>query len=103
VKNMAAHKCPHCDQESLSWWDKYKAAKWKILFCPKCGGRLCSNPYILVFYSILYVWVVLWFIFWAMHNKSWIYLLWILVGWVILDWFALYLPLCKMKPVEKNK
>jgi len=100
---MEAHKCPHCERNSLSWWEKYKAAKWLILFCPECGGRFCSNPYILVFYSTTYVWLALWFLFWAIHYNNWLYLLWIALGWVILDGFALYLPLCKMIPGKKKK
>ncbi|MDH5327435.1 MAG: hypothetical protein OEZ68_01285 [Gammaproteobacteria bacterium] len=89
--------CPHCKEPTLSWWDKYKAAKWALISCPKCGGTSCSFPYLLVFYTMLYVWDVLLFGVVAYESKNAWYIVVLLVIWLILDYFSLYLPLSAMK------
>ena len=88
--------CPHCKEPAISWWDKYKAAKWSLITCSKCHGVSCSYPYLLVFYTMLYVWDVLLFGVLAYIQSAW-YLLVLVVLWVILDYFSLYLPLSAMK------
>jgi len=90
--------CPHCKKETISWWDKYKAAKWALIYCPDCGGRICSNPYILPFYTLLYVWDVLFFGLVAYIERNLWYVLILVVIWLILDWFSLYFPLSALKP-----
>jgi len=95
--------CPHCKKETISWWGKYKAAKWALIYCPSCGGRICSNPYILPFYTLLYVWDVLFFGFVAYLERNAWYILVLIVLWLILDWFSLYFPLSALKPKEVVK
>jgi len=90
--------CPHCKKDTISWWAKYKAAKWALIYCPDCGGRICSNPYILPFYTLLYVWDLLFFGLVAYIERNAKYLLVLLVIWLILDWFSLYFPLSALKP-----
>ena len=90
--------CPHCKKNTITWWDKYKAAKWAIIYCPDCGGRICSNPYILPFYTLLYVWDVLFFGLVAYITRNAWYVLMLLVFWLILDWFSLFFPLSALKP-----
>jgi hypothetical protein len=94
---MAAQPCPHCKQPTISWGQKYKAAKWLYVYCPKCKGKSCSHPFILVAYTMLYVWDVMLFGYLAYLDQNAWYLLVMVAGWVILDIFSLYLPLSAMK------
>jgi len=100
---MNKQPCPHCKQNTISWWEKYKAAKFAIIYCPSCGGRICSMPYILPFYSILYVWDVLFFGFATYLDRNPWYLLVMLVIWLILDWFSLWFPLSALKSKQALK
>jgi len=95
--------CPHCKKETISWWEKYKAAKFAIIYCPACGGRICTNPYIMPFYTLLYVWDVLFFGLATYLERNPIYILVMLVIWLILDWFSLYFPLSALKPKAQVK
>ena len=93
--------CPHCKEESITWWQKYKAAKWALVRCSKCDRVSCAYPYLLVLYTMLYVWDVLLFGALAyIDNNAW-YLLALVVFWLILDYFSLYLPLSAMKANDK--
>lgn len=94
---MASQPCPHCKQATISWWQKYIAAKWFLIKCPACAGISCSNPYLLVFYTMLYVWDVLLFSYVAYFKQDLWYILVLIIGWLILDYFSLYLPLSAMK------
>jgi hypothetical protein len=100
---MSQLPCPHCKETTISWWQKYIAAKWALIYCVKCKGRCCSHPFILVFYTMLYVWDLMLFgyLFYLTHNAS--YLITLVVIWVILDIFSLWLPLSAMKPAMKSK
>lgn len=89
--------CPHCRKNTISWWQKYKAAKWALIYCPQCRGKLCSHPYILVAYTMLYVWDLMLFGYLAYLERNGWYLLVLVVIWAILDFFSLYLPLSPMK------
>ena len=95
---MSQIPCPHCKENSITWWQKYKAAKWALIYCAICKGRSCSHPFLLVFYTMLYVWDVMLFgyLFYVTHQLG--YLIALLIGWVILDAFSIYLPLKAMKP-----
>lgn len=99
---MSQLPCPHCKETSISWWDKYKAAKWAIITCSNCQGISCSYPYLLVFYTMLYVWDLVLFGFLAYIDKNWWYVLALVVFWLILDVFSVYLPLSAMKPRMKS-
>ena len=94
---MASQPCPHCKQATISWWQKYIAAKWVLIKCSACAGTACSNPYILVFYTMLYVWDVLLFGYVAYFKSDMTFILIMIVGWLILDYFSLFLPLSAMK------
>ncbi|HEY5604160.1 MAG TPA: hypothetical protein VIM41_13725 [Gammaproteobacteria bacterium] len=95
---MSQLPCPHCKENGISWWQKYKAAKWAVISCSKCGKPSCSQPFILVFYTMLYVWDVMLFgyLFYLTGN-GW-YALALVVGWSLLDIFSIYLPVSAMRP-----
>ncbi len=93
---MASIPCPHCEQNAFSWWDKYRSAKWAIMHCPSCGGRVCAQPIIMAALYFLYMWDVVLFGYLAYLDSPW-YLLAGLVGWLILDYFSLYIPLAPMR------
>ena len=90
-------QCPHCKGPVISWWEKYKAAKWALVRCPECDGLSCSYPYLLVIYTMLYVWDVLLFGTLAYIDKNIWYVVALVVFWGILDYFSVYLPLSAMK------
>ena len=94
---MAALPCPHCNKPTITWWQKYKAAKWALVYCDQCHGKSCTYPYVLVAYTMLYVWDVMLFGTLAYLDSNPWYLLVMVVFWVILDYFSLYLPLSAMK------
>jgi hypothetical protein len=100
---MADLPCPHCDSDTITWLEKYKAAKWLIIYCPKCQGRLCSNPYVLVFYTLLYFWSVVFFAYVALLERSWIYAALAVISMIILDFFSLYLPMSALRAKNKSK
>lgn len=94
---MSNLPCPHCKEATISWWQKYKAAKWALIFCVKCKGRCCSHPFVLVAYTMLYVWDVMLFGYLFYLTKETGYLITLIVLWIILDIFSLYLPINAMK------
>ena len=94
---MSKLPCPHCKEATISWWQKYKAAKWALIFCAKCKGRCCSHPFILVAYTMLYVWDVMLFGYLFYLTKTIGYLITLVVLWIILDIFSVYLPINAMK------
>jgi len=94
---MSKLPCPHCKEATISWWQKYKAAKWALIYCDKCLGRSCSQPFILVAYTMLYVWDVMLFGYLFYLTKTVGYLITLIVGWIILDIFSVYLPINAMK------
>ena len=94
---MSQLPCPRCKEETITWWQKYKAAKWALIDCPKCGARICSHPFILVAYTMLYVWDLMLFgtLYYLKRDIS--FLIALVVFWIILDIFSLYLPISAMK------
>lgn len=94
---MSKLPCPHCKEATISWWQKYKAAKWAMLYCAKCDGRSCSHPFVLVAYTMLYVWDVMLFGYLFYLTKEIGYLITLIVLWIILDIFSLYLPISPLK------
>ncbi len=94
---MSKQPCPHCNEQTISWWQKYKAAKWALIYCDKCGKRSCSQPFILVFYTMLYTWDVMLFGYLYYLTKNGWYLLTLFIIWIILDIFSIYLPISAMK------
>lgn len=99
---MSAQPCPHCKQATISWWQKYKAAKWSYIYCPNCQKKLCSHPYVLVAYTMFYVWDLMLFGYlFYLTGATW-YLLAMVGCWLILDVFSLYLPLAAMKTLKQT-
>ena len=94
---MSQLPCPHCKENGITWWQKYKAAKWALIYCSLCGGKSCSHPFPLVFYTMLYVWDLMLFgyLFYVTHSPA--YLITLIVVWALLDAFSVYLPLAAMK------
>lgn len=93
---IASIPCPHCEENTFSWWDKYKAGKWKLLHCQKCNGRVCAQPIVLALLYFFYIWDVLLFGFLAYIDSLW-YLLVMVVGFLILDYFSVYVPLSPLR------
>lgn len=93
---MASISCPHCEQKTFTWWDKYRAGKWALLHCRECGGRVCAQPWLLAALYFLYVWDVVLFGYLAYLDSLW-YLLVMVVGWLILDYFSVYVPLSPLR------
>jgi len=100
---MAQLPCPHCKEPSISWWQKYKAAKWALIHCNQCKGRACSLPYPLVFYTMLYIWNVMLFGYLSYVTGNLWYLFTLIVVWVILDLFSIYLPLSALKTKQSSQ
>lgn len=93
---MAAIKCPHCQAKTFTWWDKYLAGKWAILYCPECGGRVCAQPLVMAAIYFFYMWDVVLFGYLAYLASLW-YLAVMLGGWLILDYFSIYIPLAALR------
>jgi len=98
---MASIPCPHCEQKSFSWWDKYRSAKWAIMHCSNCHGRVCAQPLIMAAMYFFYLWNVVLFGYLAYLDSLW-YLLAGLAGWLILDYFSLYIPLSAMRRADNG-
>ena len=94
---MKKFDCPHCHHASFSWWDKYLAAKWKILKCSHCGSRVCSAPMILAAFYLLYLADVINFSYLSLLLESNTWVVVAVIGWLILDLFSVYLPLRAMR------
>lgn len=99
---MASIPCPHCEQKTFSWWDKYRAGKWALLYCPQCGGRVCAQPWVLAALYFFYVWDVVLFGYLAYLDSLW-YLAVMVAGWLILDYFSVYVPLSPLRSPDVAK
>lgn len=93
---MASIACPHCGENTFSWWDRYLTGKWAVLRCSNCDGRVCAQPIVLAVIYFLYVWDVVLFGYLAYLDSLW-YLLVMLVGWLILDYFSVYVPFSALR------
>lgn len=98
---MASISCPHCNARTFTWWDKYRAGKWAILYCPECGGRVCALPLLMAALYFFYMWDVVLFGYLAYLDSLW-YLAVMLGGWIILDYFSIYIPLAALKPKKSS-
>ncbi|MDR2876506.1 MAG: hypothetical protein LBV36_00475 [Chromatiales bacterium] len=94
---MSQFNCPHCKQPAFSKWDKYLAAKWKILICPRCERRATSQPLLLAGYYLLYLANVIDLSFLAYLTSNMYWLIAMVVIWIALDAFSVYLPLAAMR------
>jgi hypothetical protein len=93
---MASISCPHCKAKTFTWWDKFRAGKWMMLYCPSCGGRVCAHPLLLAALYFFYVWDVVLFGYLAYLVSPW-YLAVMAGGWLILEFFTLYVPLSALR------
>jgi len=93
---MASIPCPHCEQKTFGWWDKYLLGKWVLLNCRQCKGRVSAQPIVLAVLYFLYVWDVVLFGYLAYLDSLW-YLLVMVVGFLILDYFSVYVPLAPLR------
>lgn len=93
---MASISCPHCEQKTFGWWDKYLLGKWALLHCRECGGRVSAQPIVLAALYFLYMWDVVLFGYLAYLDSLW-YLLVMAVGFLILDYFSVYVPLAPLR------
>ena len=93
---MAPIPCPHCEAQTFTWWDKYRAGKWMLLKCPKCGGRVSAQPIVLAALYFFYIWDVVLYGYLPYLDSLW-YLAVMLTGWLILDYFAIYVPLSPLR------
>ncbi len=94
---MSQFNCPHCKKPAFSNWDKYLAAKWKILTCPHCERRASSQPLLLAGYYLLYLANIIDFSFLAFMTGNLHYITAMVVVWIILDIFSIYLPLAPLR------
>lgn len=67
------------------------------VYCQQCQGKICSSPFVLVAYTMLYVWDLMLFGYLAYLDRNAWYLLALVIGWIILDIFSLYLPISAIK------
>ena len=100
LKNM--QNCPNCKQATITWRQKYLAAKWKTIHCSACGRRLCAQPIIQAVFSMLYVWDVMLFGYLTVLGDNYWYLLAMLVGWLLLDSFSIYIPLSVLRAESRK-
>lgn len=94
---MKEFACPHCKQPAFSKWDKYLAAKWKILVCPHCERRITSQPIWLACFYLLYLANVIDLGFLVYLTGNMHYITAMVVIWIILDIVSLYLPLVALR------
>ena len=94
---MSQFNCPHCKEPVFSWRDKYLAAKWKILTCPRCDRRITSQPLILACFYLLYLADVIDLGMIAYLTDNLYYVVAMVVVWIILDLFSIYLPLAALR------
>ena len=95
-------ECPRCGEHTITLGDRFKAGKWKDIYCRNCGGRLAANP---IFMGLMYAavcWNYFFFGFMTYHEKSWIYFgIMVFIG-LCLEYFLLYMPLARLRPKNQN-
>lgn len=94
--------CPRCKDRSISLLDKYRLGLWLTTRCPKCGTRLCANPYLLFVLYFLYVWNFMWWPTLAYYTGNYWHLIYLLPCWLVIDLINLrFIPMsCMKKKVE---
>lgn len=100
---MAAFKCPHCGEQSISLTQKYRLGWWAVVNCKQCDGRVAAFPWVLMMLTMTYLWNVLWWIGLANFEHSYHYLFFMIPCWLLLDFFNLYfIPLCRLKKKDPS-
>ncbi len=101
---MASFKCPACQENTLTFKDKYRLGWWMTTHCNSCGARIAAFPWTLMVLFFFYVWNVIWWAGMAHFNHSYHYFAYMLVGWILLDLANLYMmPLCTLRQKSKNE
>ncbi len=52
------YPCPKCEQPGVSLKNKYRLGYMQDTFCEHCNVRLSANPWFLVPFSLVYMWVL---------------------------------------------
>lgn len=78
-------KCPHCEQATISYKQKYLMGIWSVIRCPNCGTRLSAQPLLLMALDVGYVWNAVWWLGLYFFNREPIYFVYLVIGWLILD------------------
>ena len=99
-----AFQCPACQQESISYTQKFLLGKWATTHCAACGARLCAHPVVLAILYFLYIWDVmlfgyLGFVEYQLNHPtlSIIYAIALVLGWAFLEFLTAWVPMAKMK------
>lgn len=95
---MFRFACPRCQEDTISFRDKYLAGVWRVISCPQCAARLTAYPILLLMIHMAYVWNILWFFGLYYFERDFIYFAYMAMGWIILDFLNVQLiPLALLK------
>lgn len=95
---MKKHQCPHCQQDTVSFKQKYLAGLWQVVNCQQCNKRSCANPIILALIYMAYAWTLAWFVFGYALEGIIDSLYYLIPIWIGLDLLNINLiPLSRMK------
>jgi len=99
---MEKIECPQCSRQTITLKQKLKAGKWATIYCGDCDARMCANPVILALLYFVLTWNFLFFGYMAVRESSLGYFIAMIVGWAIIELFIYYIPLNRMRPLNKN-
>lgn len=99
---MAKIACPQCNEQTITFGQKFKAGKWSTIFCPNCNARMCSNPIVLALLYFVLTWNFLFFGYMAVRESSVYYGITMIVGWAIIEFFIYYIPLSRMRALKPS-
>lgn len=95
---MFRFACPRCQEDTISFRDKYLAGVWRVIACPQCDARLTAYPILLLMIHMAYVWNILWFFGLYYFERDFIYFAYMAIGWIILDFLNVQIiPLAVLK------
>ena len=94
---MENAECPQCSEQTITPKQKLIAGKFKTIFCPSCGGRMCAHPIVLALLHFVLTWNFLFFGYLAIKESDMSYAVMMIAGWVILEFFIYYIPLSRMR------
>ncbi|MBL1260360.1 MAG: hypothetical protein COB33_007510 [Thiotrichaceae bacterium] len=90
--------CPKCEQPGISPKNKYRAGYMQDTFCAHCNVRLSANPWFLVPFSLIYMWVLAVCTFlYVFDGAGMMALLYGVIGWLVVDALnVLLIPMIEM-------
>jgi len=94
---MEKTTCPHCQQQTITTMQKFKAGKWLDVYCGECKGRSSNQPIVSALMYFIYIWDLTFFGFMAVHEDDMIYIIVMVVIAVILEFFMHYIPLSRLR------